>query len=38
VSLCAIIHVAQVICNVVMDGTSLHLVQGGGERIGGLEI
>lgn len=38
VSLCAIIHVAQIISNVVMDRTSLYLVQGGGERIGGLEI
>ena len=38
VSLSAIVHVAQIICNVVMDSTSLHLVQWGGERIGGLEI
>jgi hypothetical protein len=38
VSLYAIIHVAPIIGNVVMDGTSLYLVQGGGERIGGLEI
>jgi hypothetical protein len=35
---CAVIHIAQIICNVVMDGTSLHLVQGGGERKGGLKM
>ena len=38
VSNCAVIHIAQIVCNVVMDGTSLHLVQGGLERKRGLEI
>jgi hypothetical protein len=31
VSHCAILHIAQIICNVIMDGTSLYLVQGGRE-------
>jgi hypothetical protein len=38
VSNCAVIHIAQIVCNVVMDGTSLHLVQGSVERKRGLEI
>lgn len=33
-----VVDIAQIICNVVMDGMSLHLVQGDGERKGVLKI